>query len=71
MRGGKPAGSEMDPFTVLPAWQWTDPTYTFVVPGALANVASITLDPKHRLADMDLSNDRVQLPEGAEGMVKP
>lgn len=71
MRGRKPAGSGMDPFIALPAWQWTDPTYTFVVPGALANVASITLDPQHRLADMDLSNDRVELPEGAGGMVKP
>ena len=71
MRGSKPAGSEAETFSTLSAWQWTDPTYTLNLPGTLANVASITLDPHHRLADMDLSNDRVELPEGAGGMVKP
>lgn len=71
MRGGKPEGSEDHPFTTLPAWQWTDATYTFEVPGTIANVLSVTLDPTHRVADIDRTNDRVELPEDAGGFVKP
>ncbi len=71
MRGAKPEGSEEWPFTTLPAWQWTDPHYTFSVPGTVAGLAAVTLDPLDRTADMDRSNDRVELPDGAGGFVRP
>lgn len=71
MRGAKPAGAEEMAFTTLPAWQWTDRTYTFTIPGRLSTLAALTLDPQDRLADTDRSNDRVVLPPGAGGFTKP
>lgn len=71
MRGPKPTGSEDWPYTTLSAWQWTDPTYSFTVPSRIAQLATVTIDPLDRTADMDRSNDRVELPEGAGGYVKP
>jgi hypothetical protein len=71
MRGAKPEDSEEWPFTTLPPWQWTDPTYSFTVPGRIAQLASVTIDPLDRTADMDRSNDRVVLPEGAGGFTRP
>ena len=70
-RGPKPVGSEAGDFTVLAPWQWTDPTYTFTVPGRIVQLAAVTLDPLGRTADVDRSNDRVELPEGAGGFVRP
>ncbi len=70
-RGAKAPGSDRAAFTVLPRWQWTDPTYTLTVPGDIAQLAAVTLDPLQRTADMDRANDRVELPEGARGLVRP
>ncbi|HRO98813.1 MAG TPA: M1 family metallopeptidase [Flavobacteriales bacterium] len=71
MRGARPADGDRQPFTTLPAWQWTNPTYQFTVPGRLADLTSIMLDPYRRTADMDLTNDRVYLGGGVGGMVRP
>lgn len=71
MLGAKPAGGESWSFTALPAWQWTDATYTFAVPGRIGQVSAVTIDPLDRTADIDRSNDRVVFPAGAGGFVKP
>jgi hypothetical protein len=71
MRGEKPTAGDRYLFTTLPAWQWTNAHYTFTVPGTLARLVSVTLDPLQRTADTDRTNDRVELPEGAGGMVRP
>ncbi len=71
MRGAKKAESDLYPFTVLPAWQWTDHTYTFKVPGSMDALAAVILDPLERMADVDPTNDRVDMPEGGEGLIKP
>ncbi len=68
MLGAKPAGSEPYGFTVLPDWQWTDPTYTFALPVSLADIAVIRLDPSGRVADEDRENDTLVLPEGVQGL---
>lgn len=70
-RGAKPPSSEQEPFTVLPAWQWTDPYYTFALAGDFSALAGVLLDPYQRTADMDRSNDAVELPEGARGLLRP
>ena len=57
MLGAKTAGSEPFAFTALRPWQWTDPQYTFVVPGEAWNVASVVIDPQGRLADVDRANN--------------
>jgi hypothetical protein len=71
MRGAKPEGSEAYSFTTLPAWQWTNSAYTFTIPGKISDLLSVTLDPFERQADTDPENDRVELPEGGGGFVKP
>lgn len=55
--GAKPAGSERFDFQVLPSWQWTDPTYTFVVMGSTGEVSRVMIDPLGRLADVDRENN--------------
>lgn len=53
----------------LPAWQWTDPTYTFGLAVPLSAVASVTLDPLSRIADSDRSNDKIILGPGIQGVI--
>src|SRR5690606_12662441 len=71
MRGARPVENTNTEPQVLPAWQWTDPTYTFTVPGKIGSLAAVVLDPQHLQADVDRSNDRVDLPEGAGGFSRP
>ena len=59
------------PFTALEAWKWTDRHYAFTIPGSIMGLASVTIDPLRRTADMDRENDRVELPEGAKGFTRP
>ncbi|MGV3637009.1 MAG: M1 family metallopeptidase [Flavobacteriales bacterium] len=70
-RGTKAAASESFPFTVLEAWQWTDPTYVLTVPIEFTAIKSITLDPLERTADMDRSNNAVNFPVCSTGFAKP
>ncbi len=70
-RGSKPEGDQAVQFTALEAWQWTDPSYTFTIPGSIADLAAVVLDPMQRTADIDRSNDVVALPEKAGGIVRP
>lgn len=57
MLGAKPAGSEPYEFLNLPYWQWTDPTFSFTVPGRPDDIARFTIDPLLRLADGERSNN--------------
>lgn len=69
--GTKPAGSEYFDFTTHPAWQWTNPGYSLDLPYRFSELRAVTLDPLQRTADMDLLNNEVEFPEGAEGFAKP
>ena len=70
-RGSKEAGSEKLAFTVLAPWQWTDPGYVFTVPGPIASVKAIVIDPLNRTAEIDVTNNIVSFPDGVEGFLKP
>jgi len=70
-RGGKAPDSETFPFASLTPWQWTDPTYTFRLPMEFGAIKTIVLDPLQRQADMDRTNDTVELPTGASGFARP
>jgi len=70
-RGVKKATAEALPFTAVDPWQWTDPTYLLIIPGPLAAVATVTIDPLGRTAEIDVTNNRVEFPEGTEGFAKP
>ncbi|MEO8588341.1 MAG: M1 family metallopeptidase [Flavobacteriales bacterium] len=71
MRGAKPEGGESYVFTALPAWQWTDARYTFKVPGTIANLGSVMLDPSQKMADTDRENDHVIMSPDGGGIVQP
>ncbi len=62
MRGEKKDHGEI-PVTVLEKWPWTYPTYTFSIPGTTENIESIEIDPSNRLADVDRSNNIVNIGE--------
>lgn len=70
-RGAKRQGSESFPFTTLEPWQWTDPVYRMQLPVEFTRIRSIRIDPLQRSADMDRTNDTVELPEGATGFTRP
>jgi peptidase M1, membrane alanine aminopeptidase len=43
--------------TVLPAWGWGNPTYTFTLDMPLTDIKSIIIDPKNRSIDMNKDNN--------------
>lgn len=56
MRGEKAAESNMER-TVLPDHRWVDTTLSFEIQAKSKKIASITIDPSHRMADMDFNNN--------------
>ncbi len=70
-RGAKDDASDAFPFTLLEPWQWTDPTYVITIPGPMASVKAMVLDPLNRTAEIDTTNNSVMFPDGVEGFVKP
>ncbi|MDX2133822.1 MAG: M1 family metallopeptidase [Saprospiraceae bacterium] len=57
MRGVKPAESDL-PRTVLPDHRWVDPSFSFVIPDKLKNIARIEIDPSKRLADVNAADNQ-------------
>ena len=53
----KPNTYPMYPRTVLPAWGWGNPTYTFTLDIPLEDIKSITLDPENKSVDTDKENN--------------
>lgn len=45
------------PRTILPAWGWGNPTYTFTLDMPLEDIKSITLDPENKSVDTDKENN--------------
>lgn len=60
MRGEKPAEDDIKR-TVLPVWQWTNRTYQAVVQKPIEEIESIEIDPSLRMADVDRSNNKINL----------
>jgi Peptidase family M1 domain len=56
MRGEKPAENKLER-TLLPDHRWVDNTFTFDIPAKMTKVFKIEIDPSHRMADIDLSNN--------------
>ncbi|WP_315541808.1 M1 family metallopeptidase [Capnocytophaga leadbetteri] len=53
----KPNTYPAHPRTVLPAWGWGNPTYTFTLDIPLEDIKSITLDPENKSVDIDKENN--------------
>ena len=71
MRGQKAPESEESDWLISPDWPWTHPTYTVEFTGDIANIESIEIDPSQRLADIDRSNNRVEMEEDQRFYVEP
>jgi len=56
MRGEKPSKTAR---TVLNDWAWAYPTYVFNIETSRNNIASITIDPKNRMADINKENNKM------------
>jgi photosystem II stability/assembly factor-like uncharacterized protein len=56
------AKSQQDPlgknYSILPAWDWVNPEYLFDLPFAADKIKQITIDPFHRMADLDRNNNQ-------------
>jgi hypothetical protein len=48
---------EQAPYTNLPPWPWTNPTYELFVPFILEDIDSITLDPWQQSCDINTRNN--------------
>ena len=58
MRGEKaPNADQEQGWMVQEDWPWVEPTYTFTVPVAKSDIATITIDESGLLADVDRSNN--------------
>lgn len=68
--GGRKDHGEQGTWTVLPAWQWTNTTYTFAVRGSLTATKLISLDPFSRLADSKRSNDELHVEGATQGIIR-
>ncbi|MDZ7772815.1 MAG: M1 family metallopeptidase [Balneolaceae bacterium] len=60
MRGEKAAETDV-PRTVLEDWPWTNPTYTLRIDRPASQIDSVELDPTNRVADIDRSNDTLDM----------
>lgn len=63
MRGEKPTEAGQKGRTILPDWEWTNPTYTFELDIKKRKVASIEIDPSNRLADLNNINGIYPFPK--------
>jgi hypothetical protein len=61
MRGEKKPEETTVPRTVLDDWAWTDPVYTFLVATNGRQIQSVEIDPSQRMADIDRSNNRIEI----------
>jgi len=64
MRGAKPAEDLSVPRTQLPDWPWTNPTYTFSFSTYGKKLKSIEIDPSERMADIDRTNNSIDIEAG-------
>ena len=60
MRGEKPAEDEIS-VSVMPVWQWTNARYSVAVKRPIEEIESIEIDPSRRMADVDRSNNIIEL----------
>jgi hypothetical protein len=61
MYGSKPAESTI-PYTVHEEWKWTHPEYLLITNRSLNDLKSVEIDPTHRLADINVGNNKLVIP---------
>ncbi|MGB4772452.1 MAG: M1 family metallopeptidase [Chitinophagaceae bacterium] len=61
MFGFKPVEDATVPRSLHEAWRWTHPNYVLEVEGKLNELKRIEIDPSQRMADVDRSNNKLEL----------
>ncbi len=61
MFGSKPMEDATVPRSLHEAWRWTHPNYVLEVDGKLNELKVIEIDPSQRMADVDRSNNKLEL----------
>lgn len=61
MFGSKPSEDASITRSVHEAWRWTHPNYVLEVDGKLSELKLIEIDPTQRMADVDRSNNKLEL----------
>ncbi len=61
-RKERPAGI----WQTLKPWQWTDPTYSFIIATPISQVQEVKVDPFGRLGDVDRKNDSLTINPGPQ-----
>lgn len=61
MRGHKASENPSQPFQVAADWDWVNPEYALRLQVPLTQIATIEIDPSLRLADLNRSNNAVQI----------
>ncbi len=61
MLGEKPAENQQQKRAIHPAWSFVKSTYVFSFKERLGNLSKVSIDPGHRMADMDERNNLLEL----------
>jgi hypothetical protein len=61
MFGVKPEEDKSVPRVVYEPWKWTSPEYEFEISHRLTDLKTIEIDPSQRMADVNRSNNRLDL----------
>ena len=57
LRGEKPNENPKQKRTILPRWQWTNPSFDFEINAAKGKISKIEIDPSQRMADVNRENN--------------
>lgn len=66
MRNVKPQGKTDISRTIEEDWPWVNPTYTLTIDNAGSDIERIEIDPSERMADIDRSNNTIDLTMGQD-----
>lgn len=61
MFGGKPADAGQEKRKIYTEWRWTSATYQIETNRKLTDITVVEIDPSHRMADVNLKNNRIEL----------
>lgn len=61
LMGNKSRENKSIKWTVLDAWNWVNPTYTFTIDKPISEIQSLEIDPSQRMADIKRENNLMKM----------
>ena len=56
-------------YKTVDGWQWTNPNYTVTIEKPISEILSIEIDPSRRMADIDRTNNFIDLNSTTESII--